>query len=276
MSIIIDKYIVSLLKLFYSCYTWVVLSFLIIIPSDYVQAQDPDEEGYIFWGDEETEEEDEGLAEDEFEDEYLDDEDYYDEEEEEDYGGEDEDESYYEDNTLIEDEDDYGENVEQIANEIDRSGWSVDISGSTPRLVNYTLWKEFALADSVWTPTMDGRISIEAPYMLNLFGLRFRAGAEFGTFGFTDLSPREAEIKGVSALALVSIPAGPGKIKIGSGVFGKSMGFMFEATYGIAMGALDLRIGMRSTEIMSANDSADRSLGHLGWMDGLMVLGVNF
>ena len=56
-----------------------VLSFLVIMPSDYVQAQDPDEEGYIFWGDEETEEEDEGLAEDEFEDEeYLDDEDYYD------------------------------------------------------------------------------------------------------------------------------------------------------------------------------------------------------
>ena len=51
---------------------------------------------------------------------------------------------------------------------------------------------------------------------------------------------------------------------------------MFEATYGVAMGALDIRVGMRSTEIMSANDSADRSLGHLGWMDGLMVLGVNF
>ena len=49
-----------------------------------------------------------------------------------------------------------------------------------------------------------------------------------------------------------------------------------EATYGIAMGALDLRIGMRSTEIMGATDSADRSFGHLGWMDGLMVLGVNF
>jgi len=275
-SKIVNKCIVSLLKLFCSCYTWMVLSFLIMIPSDYVQAQDPDEEGEIFWGDDE----DEGLDEDEFdeEEEYLDDEDYYDEEEdeEEDYGDEEEDESYYEENTLIEDEDEFGENVEQIANEIDRSGWSVDISGSTPRLVNYTLWKEFALADSAWTPAMDGRISIEAPYMFNLLGLRFRAGAEFGTFGFTDLSPREAEIKGVSALALISIPAGPGKIKIGSGIFGKSLGFMFEATYGIAMGALDIRIGMRSTEIMSGVDSADRSLGHLGWMDGLMVLGVNF
>ena len=211
------------------------------------------------------------------EDEFLDDEDYYDEEEEEeDYGSDDEEEFYYDDNRFIDDEDVYEENVEKIANDIDRSGWSIDISGSTPRLVNYTLWKEFALADSVWTPTMDGRMSIEAPYMFNLFGFRFRAGAEFGTFGFRDLSPREAEIKGVSALALVSIPAGPGKIKIGSGIFGTSFGFMFEATYGIALGSLDLRLGMRSTEIMSATDSADRKFGHLGWMDGLMVLGVNF
>ena len=251
-----------------------ILTFLVVLPSDCVQAQDPDEEGEIFWGDDE----DENLDDDEFdEEEFLDDEDYYDyEEDEEDYGSDDEEESFYDDNRFIDDEDVFEENVEQIASEIDRSGWSVDISGSTPRLVNYTLWKEFGLVDSVWVPTMDGRISIEAPYMLNLLGLRFRAGAEFGTFGFTDLSPREAELKGVSALALVSIPAGPGKIKIGSGIFGASFGFMFEATYGIALGSLDLRIGMRTTEIMGATDSADRSFGHLGWMDGLMVLGVNF
>ncbi len=269
------KNIISLLKWMCSYYVWIILAFVVLTPSVSVYAQDPDEEGLIFWGDEEEEEE---TAEDEFEDEeeYLDDEEYYDEEEEaeEDYG--DEDESYYEDNRLIEDEDDYGQDEDQAAGEVDRSGWSVDISGSTPRLVNYTLWKEFALADSVWTPKMDAKVSIEAPYMFNLLGLRFRAGAEFGTFGFTDLSPREAELKGVSAVALISIPAGPGKIKMGTGIFGKSMGFMFEATYGIAMGALDLRIGMRSTEILGATDSADRTLGHLGWMDGLMVLGVNF
>ena len=268
--------LISLLKWVCSCFVWVILSFVVLTPSASVYAQDPDDEGEIFWGDEEDEEE---IGEDEFEEEeeYLDDEEYYDEEEdeEEDYA-DDEDESYYEDNRLIEDEDDYGQDEEQAAGEVDRSGWSVDIYGSTPRLVNYTLWKEFSLADSVWTPKMDAKISIEAPYMFNLLGLRFRAGAEFGTFGFTDLSPREAELKGVSAVALISIPAGPGKIKMGTGIFGKSMGFMFEATYGIAMGALDLRIGMRSTEIMGATDSVDRSFGHLGWMDGLMVLGVNF
>ena len=252
-----------------------VLLFIVIVPSNYVQAQDPDDEGEIFWGDDEIDE----FEEDEFEeDEYLDDDEYYDEEdeeEEEDFGSED-DESYYDDNRFIDDEDDYRQDEKQAANDVDRSGWNIDISGSTPRLVNYTLWKEFNLNESVWTPKMDGRISFEAPYMLNILGLRFRAGAEIGTFGFTDLSEREAELKGISALALVSIPAGPGKIKIGSGIFGSSLGFMFEATYGIALGSLDLRIGMRSTEIMSATDSADRSFGHLGWMDGLMVLGVNF
>ena len=251
-------------------YLFTILFIGALFPYSHLQAQDPDEEGEISWGDEEEYE----LEEDEFadEEEFLDDDEYY--EDEEDYD-ENYDDEYYEDNEVIDEEDMDAEQIE-AAGQMERSGWSVDISGSTPRLVNYTLWKEFALADSAWTPTMDGRISIEAPYMFNLLGLRFRAGAEFGTFGFTDLSPREAEIKGVSALALVSIPAGPGKIKIGSGIFGKSMGFMFEATYGIAMGALDLRIGMRSTEIMSGVDSADRSLGHLGWMDGLMVLGVNF
>ena len=265
---------ISLLKIVCLYYVWIILSFMILIPDASIYAQDPDEEGEIFWGDEE----DEDIEEDEFEEEeYLEDEDYYGEEEdEEDYSDGDDDYSS-EDSEFIDDEDDYGQaGDDEAASAVDRSGWSVDFSGSTTRLVNYTLWKEYGLAEDIWEPKMGGRVSIEAPYMFNVLGLRFRAGAEFGSFGFTDLTPRAAELKGVSALALVSIPAGPGKIKMGTGVFGKSMGFMFEATYGIAMGALDIRVGMRTTEVMSAIDSADRSLGHLGWMDGLMVLGVNF
>ena len=162
------KNLISLLRWVCSCFVWIILSFVVLTPSASVYAQDPDEEGEIFWGDEEDEEE---IGEDEFEEEeeYLDDEEYYDEEEdeEEDYA-DDEDESYYEDNRLIEDEDDYGQDEELAAGEVDRSGWSIDIYGSTPRLVNYTLWKEFSLADSVWSPKMDAKISIEAPYMLSL------------------------------------------------------------------------------------------------------------
>ena len=112
--------------------------------------------------------------------------------------------------------------------------------------------------------------------MLKLLGLRFRLGAEVGTFGFKDLTPREAELKGVSTVILAAIPAGPGKIKMGTGIFGKSMGFVFEATYGVALGSLDLRLGLRSTELISATDDKERSLGHLGWMDSVVALGVNF
>ena len=55
---------------------------------------------------------------------------------------------------------------------MERSGWSVDISGAAARLVNYTLWKEYGLNESSWEPSMQGKVSIEAPYMLKLLGLR--------------------------------------------------------------------------------------------------------
>ena len=259
------KNIFTLLKILSFRYIVVAMLFIVASPSSFIQAQNPDEEGEIFWDDEEGDE----AEEDEFEeDEYLDDEDYYEDDEEFEDEYEDDEEEY--------EEDDQFEDIEESVNQVDRSGWNVDISGAAARLVNYTLWKEYGLNESAWEPSIQGKVSIEAPYMLQVLGLRFRIGAEVGTFGFIDLTPRAAELKGVSAIILASIPAGPGKIKMGSGVFGKSMGFMFEATYGIALGSLDLRLGLRSTELMSAIDDKDRSLGHLGWMDGVMALGINF
>ena len=253
----IVKYILYPLKMVSFRCLFAFLFAGIFLSFSHLQAQDPDEEGEISWGDEEEYE----LEEDEFADEEDYDEDYDDE--------------YYEDNEIIDEEDIDDEQIE-AGGQIERSGWSVDISGAAARLVNYTLWKEYGLNESSWEPSMQGKVSIEAPYMLKLLGLRFRVGAEVGTFGFIDLTPRGAELKGVSAAVLASIPAGPGKIKMGTGVFGKSMGFVFEATYGVALGSLDLRFGLRSTELMSAVDDKDRSLGHLGWMDGVMALGVNF
>ena len=266
----ITKDILTLLKIVSSRFIATLLLITIVLPTSALQAQDPDEQGEIFWGDDEEIE----SEEDEFADEedFLDDEAYYDDEEEEDY----DDEEYYDDNTTIDEEDEFEENLEASSSELTRSGWSVDISGSAARLVNYTLWKEYGLNESSWEPSIQGKVSIEARYMLSILGLRFRIGAEVGTFGFIDLTPRQAELKGISGVLLAAIPAGPGKIKMGTGFFGKSMGFMFEATYGIALGSLDLRFGLRSTELMSAIDSKDKSLGHLGWMDGVMALGVNF
>lgn len=261
--------IITLLKVVYLRLIVAALFLIVALPSSSIQAQDPDEEGEIFWGDDEDIE----LEEDEFadEEEFLDDE-YYEDDEVDDY----DDEEYYDDNTIIDEGDELEENLNVSSKEVTRSGWSVDISGSAARLVNYTLWKEYGLNESSWEPSVQGKVSIEAPYMLNVLGLRFRVGAEVGTFGFVDLTPRSAELKGVSGVLLAAIPAGPGKIKMGTGIFGKSMGFIFEATYGIALGSLDLRVGLRSTELMSAIDDKDKSLGHLGWMDGVMALGVNF
>jgi hypothetical protein len=262
----------TLLKIVSSRFIVVVLFLIVALFSSSLQAQDPDDEGEIFWSDEEDTE----LDEDEFadEEEFLDDDDYY--EDEEDEEGDYEDEEYYDENTDIDEEDELEEDLEVSSSEMTRSGWSVDISGSAARLVNHTLWKEYGLNETSWEPSIQGKVSIEAPYMLNVLGLRFRIGAEVGTFGFIDLTPRSAELKGISGVLLASIPAGPGKIKMGTGFFGKSMGFIFEATYGIALGSLDLRLGLRSTELMSAIDDKDKSLGHLGWMDGVMALGVNF
>ena len=248
--------IITLLKVVSSRLIVAALFLIVALPSSSIQAQDPDDEGEIFWSDDEDiESEEDEFAEEE---EFLDDDEYYD------------------DNTIINEEDEFEEDLNVSSKEVTRSGWSVDISGSAARLVNYTLWKEYGLNESSWEPSVQGKLSVEAPYMLNVLGLRFRIGAEIGTFGFVDLTPRSAELKGVSGVLLAAIPAGPGKIKMGTGIFGKSMGFIFEATYGIALGSLDLRLGLRSTELMSAIDDKDKSLGHLGWMDGVMALGVNF
>ena len=171
----IIKNILYLLKMvtFRCLFTFLFIG--ISLPYSYLQAQDPDEEGEISWEDEEEYE----LEEDEFadEEEFLDDEEYY--EDEEDYD-EDYDDEYYEDNEIVDEEDVDGEKID-AAGQMERSGWSVDISGAAARLVNYTLWKEYGLNESSWEPSMQGKVSIEAPYMLKLLGLRFRIGAEVGT-----------------------------------------------------------------------------------------------
>ena len=58
---------------------------------------------------------------------------------------------------------------------------------------------------------------------------------------------------GISAMGILAFPAGPGKIKLGTGIVGKSPGFIMEATYGFRIGGiLDIRGGFRSTEVINA------------------------
>ena len=59
---------------------WFILSIMIIMPGNIIYAQDVDEEGEMFWGDDEEYEDDEEEFEDD--EEYEDDEEEYEEDEE--------------------------------------------------------------------------------------------------------------------------------------------------------------------------------------------------
>jgi len=86
----------------------------------------------------------------------------------------------------------------------------------------------------------------------------------------------DAVFSGYTIMGLISFPVGPGKIKFGSGMVGSSLGFMMEASYGIRIGGvLDIRGGIRSTEVLEGKTSYETSLGHTGWMDGVILLGIN-
>ena len=123
-------------------------------------------------------------------------------------------------------------------------GWSIDISGSSPRFVNESLM--------TWNSSVNLRASIEAPFLMQVMGMRFRFGAEFGTYAFEDaLPPKTAELKGITAMGLVSFPVGPGKIKTGIGIIGSSIGSMFESSYGIKLGSLSMRFGVRYARVLT-------------------------
>ena len=250
--------------------------FLLVLPTtSVVHAQDPDEEGEIFWGSDEEEEDDE-YADDE--EEYLDEEEYEeeydeeDEEDEEDFYEEEEDEEAEEDEEEYDEEDAFEDEDTGLADEAEDLGWSIDISGSSPRFVNEALM--------TWNSSINVRASIEAPLLMEVMGMKLRFGAEFGNYGFEDsMPPQTAELKGTTAMGLVSFPIGPGKIKIGVGVIGKSVGSMFEASYGLRLGSLNARVGVRYATILTPGTDVQENWitvpSSLGWMDGLVAVGIN-
>ena len=200
---------------------------MIFIPNDVIYAQDVDEDGEMFWGDDEE----------------------------------------YED-----DEDDYDSEDINLADEAENMGWSIDISGSAPRFVNESLMN--------WNSSINLRASVEAPFLMQLMGMRFRFGAEVGTFGFEDaMPPKAAELKGVTAMGITSFPVGPGKIKLGIGIIGSSVGSMFESSYGFKLGSLTLRVGIRYAKVLTPGSDVKEAFvigpKTLNWMDGLVAVGIN-
>ena len=144
---------------------WLILAVFFVMPTQIVYAQDTDEEGEMFWGDDEEEYEDD-------EEEYEDDEEEY--------------------------EDDFSSDDVDLADQAENMGWSIDISGSSPRFVNEALMN--------WNSSVNLRASIEAPFLMQVMGMRFRFGAELGTYGFEDsMPPKIAKLKGITAMGTVSI-----------------------------------------------------------------------
>jgi hypothetical protein len=121
------------------------------------------------------------------------------------------------------------------------------------------------------------RGSVEFPVLMQVGNARFRFGGEIGTFNYKQAVPPATDTySGISALGIMAFPAGPGKIKIGGGVIGSSPGFIFEASYGVSIaGIMDIRAGVRSTEVMEGTTAAGLKIGRTGWMDGQIVLGIN-
>ena len=242
---------------------WVCLSILILAPTSNLYAQDPDDVDDVeeFWGD------DEEYEDDEYEDdEYLDDDEYEDDEyDDEEYDDEEYEDEEYEDEEYEDDEIDDTE----LADEADNLGYTIDLAVGSPRFVNMNLQD--------WGSSVDLRASIEFPILMQLLGMRFRFGAEVGTFKFQhDMPPKTDTYNGVTAMGLISFPAGPGKIKFGAGIVGASPAFMMEASYGLRIGGtLDIRAGIRSTEVMEGKTTEELLLGRTGWMDGVLLLGIN-
>ena len=246
--------------------------FLLAAPASVSYAQDVDEEGEMFWGEEEDEEEyeeDEEYMEDE-EEEYEEDEEEYEEDEEGDedyYEGDEEDEEID-----YEEEDDYDSEDVGLADEAETMGWSIDISGSSPRFVNESLM--------TWNSSINLRASIEAPFLMQVMGMKFRFGAEFGSYGFEDsMPPKTAELKGITAMGITSFPIGPGKIKVGIGIIGSSVGSMFESSYGIKLGSLSVRVGVRYAKVLTPGSDVKEAFivepSTLNWMDGLVAVGIS-
>jgi len=234
---------------------WALLSLLILAPTSSLYAQDPDDVDDVeeFFGD------DEDYDDEEYEeDEYLDDDEYEDDEYEDDEEYEDEDDEF-----------DKSEDDEVLSDEAENLGYTIDLQGGSPRFVNKNIIN--------WGSNVDIRGSVEFPVLMQVLGMKFRFGAEIGTFNFTHtLPPGTDTYAGISAMGILAFPAGPGKIKLGTGIVGASPGFIMEATYGFRIGGvLDIRGGFRSTEVINATTKQELELGHTGWVDGIIVLGIN-
>ena len=246
---------------------WVpcLLFVFLLTPMENIYAQD-DDEGEIFWGEEEEDEEffeeDEEFLEDDDE-EFEDDPDaFFDEEEGEDVFFEDEGE-------FEEDEFDEGElSSTELSDAALKVGYTLTIHGASPGLVSHSLY--------TYNSFVNFRLGVEMPILMQVLGIRFRLGAELGTMKFEDYyPPATATYSGMTLIGLVSIPSAASQVKIGGGLVGGSVGTIVESTYGFTVGnALGVRLGLRYTGSVAAKNSEEKKLGVASWLEGVLILAV--
>ena len=246
---------------------WVpcLLFVFLLTPMENIYAQD-DDEGEIFWGEEEEDEEffeeDEEFLEDDDE-EFEDDPDaFFDEEEGEDVFFEDEGE-------FEEDEFDEGElSSTELSDAALKVGYTLTIHGASPGLVSHSLY--------TYNSFVNFRLGVELPILMQVMGIRFRLGAELGTMKFEDYyPPATATYSGMTLIGLVSIPSAASQVKIGGGLVGGSVGTIVESTYGFTVGnALGVRLGLRYTGSVAAKNSEEKKLGVASWLEGVLILAV--
>ena len=246
---------------------WVpcLLFVFLLTPLENIYAQD-DDEGEIFWGEEEEDEEffdeDEEFLEDDDEEFEDDPEAFFDEEE-----GEDE---FYDDEGEFEEEEfDEGElSSTELSDAALKVGYTLTIHGASPGLVSHSLY--------TYNSFVNFRLGVEMPILMQAMGIRFRLGAELGTMKFEDYyPPATATYSGMTLIGLVSIPSGASQVKIGGGLVGGSIGTIVESTYGFTIGnALGVRLGLRYTGSVAAKNSEDSELGVASWLEGVLILAV--
>lgn len=249
--------------------------FLVLTPFSTLIAQDEDDDAVeeIFWGDEEEDaslDEEFDFSDDEFDEdidgfEFEDEEGFDDEFSDDDFS----DDEFLDDEGEVDFSDDFDDEPEESIQEAaSRLGYTLNIVGSSPGFVNHQLL--------TYNSGVDFRASFEFPMLLSLGPVRFRLGAEVGTFNFTNYKPIGGTYSGVHVTGILSFPAGPGQVRLGGGMVGKGFGIIAENSYGFAFGdALDIRLGLRSTTAFSAKNDKDNLLGTVSWLDGILVLGVS-
>ena len=245
--------------------TILLLVIFLFFPTDMLHSQDEDESIKALWGDDEEEE---NL-------------DWLDEEIDIFGGGEKEEEKEVE---KEEETGSYDYNKAKSRNNyqavrVANPGFTIGFIGSLPSYVKDTA----GMTIVQYNTGIDFKLLFETPYQFQWLGFTYRPGLEIGTFDFKKTNPFTEQYTGMMVMATLSIPAGPGKFKLGTGMIGGNFGFTMENSYGLSFGeTFKLSLGIRSTSAFSVvvdnpgdPEDPNNNLGNVSWIDGLLIIGIN-